>query len=321
MPEASPDTSLEERLYRSMLRIRRVEEKISEIYWSDRVKSPVHLSIGQEAVASGVCETLQPSDVVFGTYRGHHVYLAKGGDMNAMIAELFGKVTGCARGKGGSMHLIDLEHGVSGTSAVVGTTIANAVGAAYASKIQDLGKVIVVFFGDGAVDEGVFHESMNFAALKKVPIVLICENNGYAVHSDHLSRRIADNLCERVATYGIPTERIEVNDVLAIQAGVQAAVDEIRAGESGPKFFEIMTYRWMQHVGPGEDFKLGYRTEEERQPWIDSDQLERMGGTLAASVREMIDTEVQEEVTEAFDFAEQSPFPPDDELFAHVFDE
>ena len=304
-----------------MLRIRRVEEQISEIYWSDKVKSPVHLSIGQEAVASGVCETLHPSDVVFGSYRGHHVYLAKGGDMNAMVAELFGKVTGCARGKGGSMHLIDLDHGVSGTSAVVGTTIANAVGAAYASKIQGLGKVVVVFFGDGAVDEGVFHESINFAALKNVPLVLICENNQYAVHSGHLSRRLDDNLCERVSTYGIPTERIEGNDVLAIYESVRRAVDDIREGKAGPMFFEIMTYRWMQHVGPGEDFQLGYRTAEERQPWIDSDQLERIGRMLDAAGRAMIDEEVKREVAGAFAFAEESPFPSGDELFAHVFDD
>lgn len=304
-----------------MLRIRRVEEQVSEIYWSDKVKSPVHLSIGQEAVASGVCETLQPSDVVFGSYRGHHVYLAKGGDMNAMVAELFGKVTGCARGKGGSMHLIDLDHGVSGTSAVVGTTIANAVGAAYASKIQGLGKVVVAFFGDGAVDEGVFHESVNFAALKNVPLVLICENNQYAVHSDHLSRRLEDNLCQRVSTYGIPTERIEANDVLTINESVQSAVDDIREGNAGPRFFEIMTYRWMQHVGPGEDFKLGYRTPEERQPWIDSDQLERIGRMLNVADRVRIDEEVKEEVARAFEFAEESPFPSGDELFAHVFDD
>ena len=303
-----------------MLRIRRVEEEISAIYWSDKVKSPVHLSIGQEAVASGVCETLHSSDIVFGTYRGHHVYLAKGGDMNAMIAELFGKVTGCARGKGGSMHLIDLSHGVSGTSAVVGTTIANAVGAAYASKIQDLGKVIVVFFGDGAVDEGVFHESLNFAALKNVPLVLICENNQYAVHSNHLSRRLEDNLGQRVSTYGIPAERIEGNDVLAIHETVQRAVDDIREGKSGPRFFEVMTYRWMQHVGPGDDIDLGYRTAEERQPWIDSDQLERIGQMLDTSRREEIDEEVKEEVARAFEFAEESPFPTGDELFAHVFD-
>ncbi|NQW15889.1 MAG: thiamine pyrophosphate-dependent dehydrogenase E1 component subunit alpha [Chloroflexi bacterium] len=306
-------------LYRSMLRIRGVEQRISDIYWDDKIKSPVHLSIGQEAVAAGVCQTLEPKDVVFGTYRGHHVYLAKGGDMNAMVAELYGKVTGCARGKGGSMHLIDLEHGVSGTSAVVGTTIANAVGAAYASKLKKMGIVIVVFFGDGAVDEGVYHESLNFAALKNLPIVFICENNGYAVHSPILSRRNSDNICEHARVYGVTAERIEGNDVIAINERVGKAVAAIRSGESGPHLLEIMTYRWMEHVGPGEDFNLGYRTPDERAPWTDSDQIDGLRGQIADDVVTRIDAEVLAEIDAAFEFAENSPFPEPEELYAHVY--
>ncbi|MDP6824489.1 MAG: thiamine pyrophosphate-dependent dehydrogenase E1 component subunit alpha [Dehalococcoidia bacterium] len=307
-----------ERFYRSMLRVRRVEEKIIDVYWSDKIKSPVHLSIGQEAVATGVCEALAREDILFATYRSHHAYLAKGGDMNGMIAELYGKVTGCARGKGGSMHLIDPEHGVAGTSAVVGTTIANALGYAFAVKLRKEKKVVAVFFGDGAVDEGVFHESLNFAALKKLPVLFICENNQFAVHSDHLTRRTRDNLVERAGVYGVPAQRIEGNDVLAIYEQTAQAVESIRAGE-GPQFLECMTYRWKEHVGPGDDFHLGYRTPEERQPWIDDDQLVRAEKQVGADLAETVKTEVEQEVTEAFEFAEESPFPDASELHAHVY--
>ena len=164
---------MNDKIYRALYRIRRVEEEIINVYSTDKIKSPVHLSIGQEAVSVGACLALEPKDIVFGTYRGHALYLAKGGNLKRMIAELYGKATGCAKGKGGSMHLIDVSAGVMGGSAVVGTTIANAIGYAYALKYQKKDSVVVSFFGDGAVDEGVFHESLNFAALKKLPIVFI----------------------------------------------------------------------------------------------------------------------------------------------------
>ena len=172
-----------EQFYKSLYRIRRVEEEIARVYPTDRIKRPVHLSIGQEAVAVGVCEALRSDDVVFGTYRSHASYLAKGGDVKKMIAELYGKVTGCARGKGGSMHLVDVAHGVMGTSAVVGTTIPNAVGYAYALKLKRKHSIVVSCFGDGGTDEGVFHESMNFAALKSLPVIFVCKKNVYAIHT------------------------------------------------------------------------------------------------------------------------------------------
>ncbi len=178
-------------LYRAMYRIRRLEEEVARVYPSDKIKSPVHLSIGQEAVSVGVCEALEPQDIVFGTYRGHALYLAKGGDMRRMVAELYGKATGCTGGKGGSMHLIDSDRGVMGTSAVVGTTIANAVGYAYALRYRRRNAIVASFFGDGATEEGVFAESLNFAALKKLPILFVCENNQYAIHT-HQSRRQSD---------------------------------------------------------------------------------------------------------------------------------
>jgi len=304
-----------------MYRIRRVEEEIAHIYPTDKVKSPVHLSIGQEAVSVGVCEALRHDDIVFGTYRGHALYLAKGGDLNKMVAELYGKATGCARGKGGSMHLIDIEHGIMGTSAIVGTTIPQAVGYAYALKLQGNNSIVVSFFGDGAVDEGVFHESMNFAALKGVPIIFICENNFYAIHSHYLNRQLRDNLCERVSAYGIPAEKINDNDVLKIYERVKAAAHEIRSGSLVPRFFECMTYRWKEHVGPGDDWHLGYRSKREAELWIENDQVKRLGTLLDSEGRQNIETEVETEIREAFEFAEQSPFPEYEELYTDVFKE
>ncbi len=200
------DKSLNERLYYSLYRIRRVEEEIADIYPTDKIKSPVHLSIGQEAISVAVCDALNRDDIVFGTYRGHALYLAKGGDLKGMIAELYGKIDGCAKGKGGSMHLVDIDKGIMGTSAIVATTIPDAVGYAYALKYQRKDSIVVSFFGDGAVEEGVFYESINFAALKHLPIIFICENNSYAIHTHQLKRQSVANICERVVSFGIKAE-------------------------------------------------------------------------------------------------------------------
>ncbi len=310
-----------ESLYQSLYRIRRVEEAVAKVYPTDKIKSPVHLSIGQEAVAVGVCAALELQDIVFGTYRSHALYLAKGGDLKAMIAEMYGKDTGAARGKGGSMHLIDLNKGIMGTSAVVGTTIANAVGYAYALKYQRSNAVVVSFMGDGAVDEGVFHESLNFAALKKLPVIFICENNQYAIHTHQLQRQAVGNIYERARVYGMPSERIEGNDVLKIYERVSAAVAALRAGGPGPYFFECMTYRWKEHVGPNEDYQLGYRSRTEAQPWMEMDQVPRIGALVDAAVRAPMEAAIEAEITEAFAFAESSPFPAPAELYTAVYDE
>jgi TPP-dependent pyruvate/acetoin dehydrogenase alpha subunit len=235
----APASALCERLFRSLYLIRRVEEEIVRVYPSDAIKSPVHLSIGQEAVAVAVCETLRREDVVFGSYRGHAMYLAKGGDPGRMIAELYGRVAGCAKGKGGSMHLVDVANGVMGTSAVVGSTISNAVGYAYANRYLRRSAVVVSFFGDGATEEGAFYESLNFAALKRLPIVFVCENNGYAIHARQSMRQPLANICERAAVFGIPAERIEHNDVLRMHERVGRAVNALRAGKSGSIFFRM----------------------------------------------------------------------------------
>jgi len=307
-----------EKLYKSLYKIRCVEKEIARVYPSDKIKSPIHLSIGQEAIAVGVCEALKKDDVIFGSYRGHAQYLAKGGDLNGMIAELYGKKTGCSKGKGGSMHLADVRHGVMGTSAIVGTTIANAVGYAYAMKYQQRDTVVVSFFGDGAVDEGVFHESLNFAALKKLPILFICENNGYAIHSPQLTRQVKDNITERAATYGVSAARIENNDVLEIFNFTKEAVEAMRIKKTGPVFLECKTYRWKEHVGPNEDYNLGYRSLREADIWMKNDQLPRIASMITEGTRLDIEAQVDLEISLAFQFAENSPFPDGNELFIDV---
>jgi TPP-dependent pyruvate/acetoin dehydrogenase alpha subunit len=307
--------------YKSLYRIRRAEEEVAKVYPTDKIKSPVHLSIGQEAVSVGVCEALKPNDVVFGTYRSHALYIAKGGDLKKMIAELYGKVTGAAKGKGGSMHLIDLDAKVLGTSAVVGTTIANAIGYAYAMKYRKQDSIVVSFMGDGATDEGVFAESLNFAALKALPMIFICENNSYAIHTHQRLRQARTHICDRVQAYGIKAERIGDNDVLKIYEKVRQAADALRAGQPGPYFFECMTYRWKEHVGPNEDYHLGYRSRDEAEPWIKNDQVVKLAGMVEAAQRKQIEEEVEKEVREAFAFAESSPFPEYPELYADVFKE
>lgn len=313
------DRQVLERLYRGLRRIRRVEEEIARLYPSDKIKSPVHLSIGQEAVAVGVCDALRPDDVVAPTYRGHAAYLAKGGDLKAMLAELYGKETGCARGKGGSMHLIGMDRFILGASAVVGTTIPLALGFALALKREGKGRIAVAFFGDGATEEGVFYESLNFAALHRLPVLFVCENNFFAIHTPLEKRWATDRLCERVETYGIATTRVTDGDVLKIHAWATENAAALRAGRSGPRFLECHVWRWREHVGPGEDYESGYRSRAELEAWQKSDPVERIGARLDAGVRAAIDAAIEREIAEAVAFAEESPFPEVEELTADVF--
>ena len=308
------------KFYREMFRIRRVEKEIVRPYPTDKIKSPVHLSIGQEAVSVGVCEALRRDDVVFGTYRGHALYLAKGGDLNKMMAELYGKETGCSKGKGGSMHLVETSVGVMGTSAVVGTTIPLAVGYAFAMRYTGQDRIAATFFGDGAVDEGAFHESMNFAALKGLPVLFVCENNSYAVHSHHMERHHSDNLCERARSYGMQAFRIEDGDVFRIFEVAQEVVGSMRKG-GGPVFMECLTCRFREHVGPGEDFHLGYRSADEVEAWRETEPLAVLKRTLPPEVIGKIGSEVEREIADAVRFAEESPFPEGMALFEDVFKE
>lgn len=309
-------------LFATVYLIRRTEEEIERIYPSDKIKSPVHLSIGQEAVAAGVCQAMAPSDLVCGTYRSHASYLAKGGDLRAFWAELYGKVTGCARGKGGSMHMIDLAHGVMGTSAIVGSTIAHAVGLAHAQKMRRSNSVVAVFFGDGATEEGVFHEALNFAQLRSLPVIFVCENNGLAIQTRQHIRQAQHRIWERASLYGIESSFIADNNAVTIHEATRKYVDDLRGdATAGPRFLECVTSRWRQHVGPGPDFHFGYRTPEELEPWFERDEVKRLGGMLDAATRQAVEQKVEADIADAIQFAEESPFPPDSELLANVVKE
>lgn len=305
------------RLYKSMKRIRRVEERIAEVYYTDVIKSPVHLSIGQESVAVGVCDALQSKDMISNTYRCHATYLAKGGDLKEMMAELYGKKTGCANGKAGSMHLIDMKNGVMGASAVVGTTVPVAAGYALAFKQKKQPQVVAAMFGDGATDEGCITETLNFAALQKLPIVFVLENNRLAIHSKLEQRWPTGKMLDRVETFGIPTQYIDDADIFNLRDAMLTATEKARSG-AGPQFIQCDTYRWLEHVGPTDDHHEAYRDKAELAKWKANDQIEKLGSMLEADARAAIDTEIEAEIKDAEEFAASSPFPSEEDLYAHA---
>lgn len=310
------------RLYKKMSLIRRLELRLAEVYHTDVIKSPVHLSVGQESIAVGVCDPLEKDDMVSNTYRCHATYLAKGGDVNAMMAELYGKSTGCAGGKAGSMHLVDIKNGVLGASAVVGTTIPVAAGYALAMQMdaQKTGRqrVVVSVFGDGGTEEGCFYETINFAALHRLPILFVCENNRLAIHTPIEKRWATEKLCERVATYGIETHKIDDACVFTIRDTVAKAVHRIRK-QSGPIFIECATYRWLEHVGPRDDHADIYRDINEYQYWQKNDQIARLANMLNESVLKQLEDEITAEIQAAEEFADKSPYPSALELYTHVY--
>lgn len=321
-----PDAATSIGLYRSMLRIRLAEQRIAELYPSDKIQSPIHLSVGQEAVAAGVCRALLPSDHVHGTYRGHAFYLAKGGDIKRMFAELYGKDTGCARGKGGSMHLADPEAGLMSSSAIVASTIPVATGDAFASQRKGDTRVVVSVFGDGAIDEGVFFESVNFAVLKKLPIVYVLENNAYAIHSKIPERRRQTELWRVAEGLGLAGQRHDGNDAGLVFAATSKAVASARRG-AGPSLLEFTCYRWHEHVGPEVDFHEAYRRPNEQALAQKNDPLKLARADLSerCGVKEDMFTrwevDARREVLEAVDFAEKSPFPPVERLYEDLFAE
>lgn len=301
----------DEMLYKA-LRIRLVEERVIDLYPSDKIQSPVHLSIGQEMVAVGVCQSLTARDLLFCSYRSHAFYLAKGGDLREMFAELYGKVTGCGRGKAGSMHLAAPDVGLMGASAVVASTIPHAVGAALAAKRLGKDHTIVAVFGDGATEEGVYHESLNFAALHGLPVVFVCENNGLAVHS-RLSARQAYRITAHAKVYGIRTTTVEAGyDPLKVHRAFSRAVARART-TGAPELLEIQTCRYREHVGPGEDVAAGYRSAEEIDRWKARDPLIQEASRLSTHQAELL-----AEIDAAVDFAEQSPWPDESHLLADV---
>lgn len=310
------------RLYKRMSLIRRFELRLAEIYHTDAIKSPVHLSVGQESIAVGLCDPLNQDDVVSNTYRCHATYIAKGGDLNEMMAELYGKATGCAGGKAGSMHLVDFKRGIMGASAVVGTTIPVAAGYALAmqreAKITGKQRVVAAVFGDGSTEEGCFYETINFAALHKLPILFLCENNRLAIHTPLERRWATEKLCERVGTYGIETHKIADADVFTVRETVSKALKRIREGQ-GPIFIECATYRWLEHVGPRDDHEDNYRDLDEYRRWKENDQIARLGAMLDDATRQRLDDEITAEIKASEEFAENSPYPAAEELYKHVY--
>lgn len=313
-------------MYTTMVMIRRFEEKIIELYPEQEIKTPVHLYIGEEAIAAGVCANLEKDDYIFSTHRCHGHYIAKGGDLGGLMAELYGKKTGCSKGKGGSMHLVDPEVGILGTSSIVGGITPLAVGTALASAMQKNGRISVAFVGDGGVDEGSFQESLNFASLKKLPVIFVCENNFYAVISHQRARQSADNIVQKAESYLVPGTSVNGNDVIGVFRATRDAVARAKRGD-GPSLIECRTYRWMAHVGPNYDYESGARPREELDDWMKRCPLKSYEefllrrDVISASEIARISERVDKEIEEAVIFAKNSDYPERNELLEDVYSE
>ena len=311
-------------LFRSMLRIRRIEEALGDRYAEQEMRCPMHLCIGQEAIAVGVCAALSSQDVVFGNHRAHGHYLAKGGNLKAMVAELYGRMTGCCGGRGGSMHLIDLGAGFMGATPIVGGTVPLAVGSAWAAMLTGKSRISVVFFGDGCFEEGVVHESLNFAALHKLPVIFVCENNEFSVYT-RLKERQPDRPIYRVAeAHGVTSSRGDGNDVEAVLSIAKVAVANARSGK-GPQFIELKTYRWREHCGPSFDDDLNYRSQPEIEDGLKDCPIAKFEARLTqrkaftSSEREVFETEIRDEIEGAFKFASSSPKPSSQEAEGRLY--
>ena len=305
-------TGLYHNLFFQMLRIRMIEETIANHYSQQKMRTPVHLSIGQEAAAVASGAVLQKTDYAVSGHRAHAHYLAKGGSLNAMIAEIHGKVTGCCRGRGGSMHLIDQSVGFMGSTAIVGNTIPIGVGLGLSIQLSGDNRVSCIYLGDGAIEEGVFYESLNFAVLKKLPVLFICENNLYSVYTP-LSKRqpLQRKIYEMVRAIGAHTNLVENGyDVLSCYNVLNKMVGCVREG-NGPGFVEIYTYRYREHCGPNYDNDIGYRTTEEYESWLKRDSIAAFQQQVNISDAEFHDMQnkIIFEINAAFTFADQSDFP------------
>jgi 2-oxoisovalerate dehydrogenase E1 component len=309
-------------LYRQMVRIRRCEEALVKAHQRGLVHGACHTYIGQEAVAVGVCAHLRRDDVVFSTHRGHGHALAKGVSCRELVAELFGRATGCSRGRGGSMHLFAPEVGLMGTSGIVGPCILQAAGAGYTFKLLRSDRIGVAFFGDGAVNNGAFHEGLNMASIWKLPALFVCENNQYATEVPFRYASGNPSVASRGDVYGMPGLEVDGNDVLAIYEAAEVAVARARRGD-GPTLIECLTYRTRPHAEGMGDFT--YRTREEVEEWKKSDPIKRWRERLVeagvAGERELgeIDAAVQTEVDDAVRFAEASPWPEPATACDHVY--
>jgi len=314
-------------LYREMQRIRMCEESLVDPILSGDIKCPVHLCSGQEAVSVGVCSALEKEDYIFGNHRSHGHFIAKGGRIDQMIAEIFGKEAGCSKGRGGSMHLMDTGCGMMGSAPIVAGTISLAVGAALASSIRGDGRVAVTFFGDGATNEGVLYESLNLAALKKLPVIFVCENNLYATHMPIKECRPPKEIVEIAAPFNITSEQIDGNDVLRVLEASKRAVSACRNGD-GPYFIEAMTYRLRGHVGPDDNIQGAHtdiRPASEVDEWKKNDPILRLRMHLTEMLNVSqdyigkIEHEIDEEIKRAHRFTTESSYPRESELDKYVF--
>lgn len=316
----NPQSELKLQMYRTMLRIRRFEEKLVELKARASIPGLLHLYIGEEATATGVCAALLPNDFITSTHRGHGHCIAKGGEISRMMAELFGRITGYCNGKGGSMHIANLELGILGANGIVGAGMPIAGGAGLSIKMRGTDQVVACFFGDGATNQGAFHESLNMAALWKLPVIYICENNQYAISVAQSRSTSIKDVYMRKDAYGIHGCMVDGNDVMAVYEAAQDAARRARNGE-GPTLLECKTYRWRGHYEGEADRTYTYRTAEEIEGWKKGCPIERFRKKLLeekAFVQEdfdRINLEVKQEIEEAIRFAEDSPFPePEDAL-------
>lgn len=308
-----------------MYRIRMIERAIADRYAEQEIRCPVHLSIGQECVPVAVSAHLRPSDLVVSAHRSHAHYLAKGGDLKSMLAELYGKATGCARGRGGSMHLVDPAAGLIAAVPIVGSAIPIGVGVAWGRKLQGFDDLVVVYLGDGATEEGVFFESLDFALLHRLRVLFVVENNFYSVYT-HIRDRQSDlrSISQVARGHGLKSLVGDGNDADQVFSLAEDAVRLVREDER-PVLMELNTYRRLEHCGPNSDDHLNYRDDRELREWLAKDPIEQLEGRLLAKgvlTRSSIEEElrrVAKEIEEGFVFARDSPFPGQDELLADVY--
>jgi len=312
-------------LYKSMLRIRLVEEKISSKYQEQKMRCPVHLSIGQEACAVGVCNKLEKNDLVLSAHRSHAHYLAKGGSLKKMLSEIYGKKNGCAGGKGGSMHLIDQDKGFLAAVPIVGSTIPIGVGVAWGLKLQKKKNKVCIFFGDGATEEGVFQESLNFASLHNLEVLFICENNYYSVYSPlNLRRNSNFSLKKFVEAHNISFSISDGNNVMAVENATHNALKKMKITKKSA-VIELKTYRWLEHCGPNWDDHLGYRKKDELKKWLKKDPLVffekylKKNKILTENKIKNIKQEINIEIIKAFKYAEKSKFPNYNDLIKNIY--
>lgn len=322
---SGPQKEISLTLLRDTLRIRMIESRLAELYTEYEMRCPTHFSLGQEAVAVGVCHHLKKQELITSAHRSHAHYLAKGGSLKKMVAELYGKKTGCAIGKGGSMHLIDLEAGFLGAVPIVGSTIPIGVGASFSAYLQGENKLSVVFCGDAATETGAFYESLNFAAIHKLPVVMVCENNLYSVMSPlNVRRPKGIKLSDIPQGFGVRSFHADGSDLDEIYHTAGQAIEYARSGK-GPVFIEYTNYRWLEHCGPLTDTHLGFRTEEDvlngkkKDPVGNYRDKLLKAGILTDDKFSKWEEEIAEEIQEAICFAKGSSFPEKEQLLEHLF--